>query len=311
MKIIHAAKELQAGRRNVCLAIGFFDGVHLGHQQIIRQTIADARQHEALALVITFDRHPNSVVAPARVPPLIYSLPQKLRAIESLGTHTLLLIHFDNAFSEQPGEAFIRGLLNDLGGIVSICVGANFVFGHKRGGNVALLKTLGAELNFVVHGMAAVSLDGEAVSSTRIREAISVGNLDAASQMLGRTYSLAAIVIRGDRLGHKIGFPTANLDATGRALPPNGVYAVRAEVIGGGDPSSYRGVMNIGVRPTVNEPHPQRRVEVHLMDFSGELYGQEIGLTFVEKLRDERKFQSLDALREQIGRDIREAQTRF
>jgi riboflavin kinase/FMN adenylyltransferase len=194
---------------------------------------------------------------------------------------------------------------------VSNCVGANFIFGHKRGGNVALLKTLGAELNFVVHGMAAVSLDGEAVSSTRIREAISVGNLDAASQMLGRTYSLAAIVIRGDRLGHKIGFPTANLDATGRALPPNGVYAVRAEVIGGGDPSSYRGVMNIGVRPTLNEPHPQRRVEVHLMDFSGELYGQEIGLTFVEKLRDERKFQSLDALREQIGRDIREARTRF
>jgi riboflavin kinase/FMN adenylyltransferase len=170
---------------------------------------------------------------------------------------------------------------------------------------------LGEELNFAVHGMAAVSLDGEAVSSTRVREAISDGELDAASQMLGRAYSLAGTVIRGDRLGHQIGFPTANLDATGRALPPNGVYAVHAEVIGAGNSSSHRGVMNIGIRPTLNEQQPQRRVEVHLLDFQGELYDQEIELTFVEKLRDERKFPSLDALREQIGRDIREAEAKF
>jgi riboflavin kinase/FMN adenylyltransferase len=221
------------------------------------------------------------------------------------------LIHFDKAFSEQPGEAFIRGLANELGGILSVCVGANFVFGHKRGGNVALLKKLGEELNFAVHGMAAVSLDGEAVSSTRIREAISAGDLDAASQMLGRPYSLAGTVIRGDRLGHQIGFPTANLDAAGRALPPNGVYAVHAEVIGAGNSSSHRGVMNIGIRPTVNDPDPQRRGEVHLLDFQGELYGEEIEVTFVDKLRDEKKFPSLDALREQIGQDIREAQARF
>ena len=311
MNIIHAAKDLNADRRKVCLTIGFFDGVHLGHQQIIRQTIADARQYEGIALVITFDRHPNSVVAPGRVPPLIYSLPQKLRAIESFGAHTLLLIHFDKAFSEQPGEGFIRGLANDLGGIQSLCVGANFVFGHKRGGNVELLKKLGQELKFAVHGMAAVALDDEPVSSTRIREAISAGDLDAASQMLGRAYSLAGTVVRGDRLGHKIGFPTANLDAAGRALPPNGVYAVHAEVLEPAKPSSYRGVLNIGVRPTVNDGNPQRRVEVHLLEFQGKLYDKEIELTFVEKLRDERKFASLDALREQIGRDICEAQRRF
>src|SRR5947209_1146242 len=154
MKIIHAANELNGGTRKVCLAIGFFDGVHLGHQQIIRQTITDARQHEAVALVITFDSHPNNVVAPARVPPLIYSLPQKLRAIENLGADTLLLIHFDKPFSEQPGEAFIRALARDLlhptlplshsptlpspaTSILSLCVGANFAFRHKRGGNVA------------------------------------------------------------------------------------------------------------------------------------------------------------------------------
>ena len=186
MHIIHAASELAPTGRKVCLAIGFFDGVHLGHQQIIRQTITDAQQHEAIALVLTFDRHPNTVVAPGRVPPLIYSLPQKLRAIESLGAEQLLLIHFDKAFSEQTGEDFVRGLARDLGQIQSLCVGADFVFGHKRSGNVDLLKNLGAELNFTVHGMAAVSLDGRAVSSTRIREAIRAGDLDRASQMLGR-----------------------------------------------------------------------------------------------------------------------------
>jgi riboflavin kinase/FMN adenylyltransferase len=311
MNIIHAAKDLKAGKRKVCLAIGFFDGVHLGHQQIIRQTIADARQHEGVVLVVTFDCHPNTVVAPVRVPPLIYSLPQKLRTIESLGAHTLLLIHFDKPFSEQPGDTFVRTLVRDLGGIQSLCVGSNFVFGHKRGGNVELLKKLGQELKFAVHGMASVALDGEPVSSTRVREAISTGDLDSASQMLGRAYSLAGTVIRGDRLGHEIGFPTANLDASGRALPPNGVYAVHTEIFGTNKPSSYRGVLNIGLRPTVADKNPQRRVEVHLLDYQGELYEKEIELTFVEKLRDEKKFPSLDALREQIGRDIQEARARF
>jgi len=312
----------------VCLAIGFFDGVHLGHQQIIRQTISDARQHEAIALALTFDRHPNTVVAPDRVPPLIYSLPQKLRAIESLGVDTLLLIHFDKPFSQQTGEAFVRGLARDLGRLQSLCVGANFVFGHKRGGNVEFLRKLGAELNFAVHGMAAVSLDGKAVSSTRIREAIVAGDLDAASQMLGRAYSLAGTVIRGDRLGHELGFPTANLDAAGLALPPNGVYAVHAEgracvqpapghperihaVRRGTETTTRRAVLNIGYRPTLRDPHPQLRVEAHLIDFAGDLYGQELELVFVEKLRDEKKFGSLAELREQIARDINKAQSRF
>jgi riboflavin kinase/FMN adenylyltransferase len=159
--------------------------------------------------------------------------------------------------------------------------------------------------------MAAVSLDGEPVSSTRIREKISSGDLDSVSQMLGRAYSLAGTVVQGDRLGHQIGFPTANLDAACRALPPNGVYAVHAEILGAAEPSSHRGVMNIGVRPTVNDDNPHRRVEVHLLDFEGELYGKEIELTFVEKLRDEKKFPSLIALREQIGRDIQAALRRF
>jgi riboflavin kinase/FMN adenylyltransferase len=307
MQIIHAASELKPGDRKVCLAIGFFDGVHLGHQHIIRQTLSDAQQHEAIALVVTFDAHPNTVVAPDRVPPLIYSLPQKLRAIASLGADTLLLFHFDLAFSRQTGEQFIRSLARELGKIQSLCVGANFVFGFKRSGNVALLKRLGEELSFTVHGMASVALDGQAVSSTRVREAIRAGNFDAASQMLGRAYSLAGRVIEGDKLGRELGFPTANLDVTGLALPPNGVYAIHAQTGG----RTYRAVLNIGLRPTLQQTAPQLRLEVHLLDFSGELYNQELEITFVEKLRDEKKFNSTDELKQQIALDIVEAKSRF
>jgi riboflavin kinase / FMN adenylyltransferase len=307
MRLVHAASALNAAGRKVCAAIGFFDGVHLGHQHILRQMVADARQHEALALAITFDQHPNAVVAPERTPPLIYSLPQKLRAIEAAGAEALLLIHFDRAFSQQPGEQFIRGLVRDVGCIQSLCVGASFVFGHRRGGNVALLRRLGAELRFAVHGLAAVSLDRSPVSSTRIREAVRAGRLEAASQMLGRAYSFSGPVVHGDALGQQLGFPTANLDTAGLVLPPAGVYAVHAETGG----VSHRAVLNIGHRPTLQDPQPQLRVEAHLIDFQGDLYGRELEVMVVEKLRDERRFPSLAELRQQIARDILEAQMRF
>lgn len=332
MKVVHAATEVRLGNRPCCLAIGVFDGVHLGHQQIIRQTIADARQHEALALIVTFDKHPNAIVAPDRVPLLIYSRAQKLRAIEMLGADALLEIPFNHDFSRQTGEQFIRGLIRDLGRVQSICVGADFVFGHARSGNVALLNSLGGELGFLVHGMAQLALDGQTVSSTRIRETIRVGNFDAAGQMLGRAYSIAGIVIRGDQLGNKLGFPTANLDTPGMLLPPNGVYAahvcrkagvalasdfqlsVQAETENAGERDAgpaHRAVLNIGVRPTVSQSAPAPRVEVHLLDFNAELYGQELEVTFIDKLRDERKFASLDELKAQIARDIAAAREHF
>jgi len=307
MRVIHNAGELKPEGRRVCVAIGFFDGVHLGHQQIIRQTIADARQNEGLSLAVTFDLHPNAVVARQRVPPLIYSLPQKLRVIEALGCDALLLIHFDEAFSRQTGEGFIRGLARDLGQFQSLCVGSAFTFGYKRGGNVALLKLLGEELKFTVHGMAAVSLGGRIVSSTRIREAIRAGDLDSASQMLGRAYSISGQVVRGDQVGRKLGFPTANLDVTGLALPPEGVYTARAFVGG----QTHRAVVNIGRRPTLANPQPELRVEAHLLDFDEELYGEELKIAPMQKLRDERQFPSLPALQEQIGRDVVEARARF
>lgn len=307
MKIISDPAELDDVSQKVCLAIGVFDGVHLGHQQVIRQTVSDAQRHGAVPVVITFDRHPNSVVAPERTPPLIYSPAQKLRVIASLGAEATYLIRFDRTFSEQSGESFVRGLSRGFRQIHSICVGSNFTFGHKRSGNVALLKALGQELHFVVHSLAAVSLDGKIVSSTRIREAIQNGNLDAASQMLGRAYSVASPVIRGDQLGRQLGFPTANLDVTDLALPPDGVYAVHARTRN----SMYRGVLNIGHRPTVQSLEHRKRFEAHLLDFNGDLYGEEMEVTYVEKLRDERRFPSLEALKEQIACDIAAAQALF
>ena len=307
MHVIRAPHELQPGHRKVCLAMGFFDGVHLGHQQIIRQTVTDAQRHDALSLVLTFDRHPRSVITPDRAPPLIYSLPQKIRTIGSLGVGNLLLLHFDETLCRQPGDLFIRDLARDLKRIQSVCVGANFVFGHNRGGNVEMLRKLGLDLQFTVHGVASLALDGEPVSSTRIRRCIQDGQLDLAGQMLGRAYSIAGIVAPGDRLGHTLGFPTANIDAAGLALPPNGVYAVHATLAG----NLHRAVLNIGYRPTLQNPHPSLRVEAHLLDFSGEFYGQELEVIFLEKLRDEIKFPSLDDLRSQITRDITQARRIF
>lgn len=303
MNVIHTAADLKPAGRKVCVAIGVFDGVHLGHQQVIRQTLADAEQHEALAVVVTFDNHPNAVVAPERVPPLIYSLPQKLRAIAALGADVTWLIHFDESFSRQSGDHFVRGMARDFGRLHSVCVGNDFTFGHKRSGNVALLKSLGEELKFAVHGIGAVSLDGEPVSSTRIREAIRAGQFDSASQMLGRGYSLVGQVIKGDQLGGRLGFPTANVDARELVLPPRGVYAVHVRMNG----KALRAVLNVGLRPTISPGANSFRVEAHLLGFEGDLYGEELEITFVGKLRDEKKFPSPDALKDQIALDIKQA----
>lgn len=276
-----------------------FDGVHLGHQQVLKQTIADARQHNGLALAITFDRHPATIINPAKAPRLIYSLSQKLREIEALGVDAILLIPFTREFSQQPGERFIRELRAELGQVYSICVGSSFTFGHKRSGNVELLRTLGAELNFHVHGLAAVSLGGHIVSSTRIRERINAGDLDAASQMLGRTYSISGKVTHGDKLGTKLGTPTANIDISGLVTPPHGVYAVLARV----GKSVHPAVANLGMRPTLENPAPTLRFEVHLLDYAGDLYEQELEIAFSEFIRPEQRFANLDELKAQMTRD--------
>jgi riboflavin kinase / FMN adenylyltransferase len=300
MNVFHAPAELPGAPRRVCAAIGVFDGVHLGHQQVIRQTIADAGHHEAVSVVITFDRHPNAVVAPHAVPPAIYSLPQKLSAIAALGTDATLVIPFDEDFSRRTAESFITQLIHDFGSVRSLCVGREFTFGRRRQGNVPLLERMGAAHGFKVHGLASVSLDGQVVSSTRIRQCIQAGNLDAASQMLGREYELSGVVMAGEQLGRQLGFPTANLDIQGLATPRQRCSPSRAC-------TAYTpagGVANLGSRPTVAGGNGALKLEVHLLDFHEEIYGAPMTVQFLQHLRPELKFDSLEELRGQIERDI-------
>ena len=307
MKSFGEPAQFDRQGRKVCLAIGVFDGVHLGHQQVLRQSITDAAQHHAWALAVTFDRHPSVIVSPKNAPAPIYSLPQKLRVLGAFGLAAAWTIRFDEEFSRQSGETFVRNLARDFGPVLSICVGSGFRFGHGRAGNVSLLQELGRELGFSVHGLAAVSLDGLAVSSTRIRESIRNGNLDAASQMLGRPYSVSGKVISGDGVGNKLGFPTANVDVAGLTLPPNGVYAAQVQF----QDQTLPAALNLGYRPTLQSTEPQLRMEVHLLDFAQNLVGQELEVIFVERLRDEQKFPSLDALQHQITADIAKARELF
>jgi riboflavin kinase / FMN adenylyltransferase len=303
VQLIRHPTDLQKSSRKICAAIGMFDGVHLGHQQVLRQAVADAQQHNGTAVAVTFDRHPASVVAPERAPQLIYTLNQKLRALETTGIDAVLLLEFNAEFSRKTGEEFVREIVKGFGAVYSICVGSTFHFGHKRSGNVELLKQLGLELNFLVHGIAAVSLGGRVVSSTRIRELISFGALDQASQCLGRAYAISGRVERGDQLGRRLGFPTANINVAGLVVPPFGVYAVRARLKG----ELIAGVTNIGVRPTIGKAEPELRVETHLLEFNREIYDQELELCFVERIRAEQKFQSVEDLRQQISRDVAQA----
>jgi riboflavin kinase/FMN adenylyltransferase len=303
MNIIRRATDLRAGTRSVCVAIGFFDGVHLGHQQVIRHALGDAQAVGGLAVVVTFDCHPSTVLAPARAPRLIYPLTKKLELCESMGVDSVLLLHFDRAFSEQAAEAFVRGLARDLAPLRSASVGSTFTFGYQRQGNLALLQSLGSQLAFEVHGVEVLAAGGKTVSSTRIRDAIQAGDFAIAGQMLGRPYALTGKVVAGDQLGRQLGFPTANIETTGLVLPPRGVYVVQAAV----KDQTHGAVLNIGVRPTLGQASPPVQVEAHLLDFNGDLYGADLELVFVRRLRDEKKFPSRAALQEQISADITQA----
>jgi riboflavin kinase / FMN adenylyltransferase len=303
VQIIRSANELGSGSRRVCAAIGVFDGLHLGHQAVLNRAREDAREENGLVVVVTFDRHPNSVVAPERTPSPIYSLGQKLGVLESLAVDVTWLIPFDHDFSRMTAEEFVGRLVRDFAPLQSLSVGASFTFGYRRGGNLELLVRLGRAAGFQVHGLEPVRFDGEPVSSTRIREAIRAGDLAGASDMLGRPYSVAGPVVRGDQVGRQLGFPTANLAVTGLVLPPDGVYAAEVRLDGRLRPA----VVNIGNRPTLRSHSPARRFEAHLLEFEGDLYERELEVVFRRRLREERRFGTLGELEAQIRRDIETA----
>ena len=292
------------GPHGVCLALGMFDGVHLGHQHVIRQSRIDARTRGATTVVATFDPHPLTVVRPDKAPRLLQSLPQRIATLESQGADAVLVLRFDEALSRKSGEAFVRELVDGFGGLRSFTVGQGFHFGQGRSGNVPLLRSLGRELGFSVNAVAPIHIGTEVVSSTRVRGALRDGKLGLVAELLGRPYSIVGQVVRGDQLGQSLGFPTANIDVEGLELPPFGVYAARARHSGGEFPAA----VNLGLRPTLRSSQPQLRFETHLIGHEGDLYGRELSVELVRFLRPERRFAHLDALKAQIGRDIVAAQ---
>lgn len=300
MRILTDVERLGDPPGPVHLALGVFDGVHLGHQMVIRQTLEDARTSAGACVVVTFDRHPAAVVDPANAPGMIQPLWRRLEAIAEIGVDAALVFPFDEAFSRQPAEAFIQRLQSGFGRISGICVGSGFGFGHRRSGNVESLTRMGRESGFGVQGIPPLQLGGEVISSSRVRERIAAGDFEAASRLLGRPYDLAGQVMAGERVGRTLGFPTANLDSTGILLPPKGVYAAVATFQGGRKPAA----VNIGVRPTVDGRPGPVRVEAHLLDFEGDLYGERVSLEFRRRLRGEERFSSLEKLAAQISKDV-------
>ena len=307
MNTLRSIHELAAIPGPLFLAIGVFDGVHLGHQAVIQRALDDAREAGGAAVVVTFDPHPMRLLRPGQAPRLLTATEHKIRLIRDLGIQHILAIPFDRAFAETPADVFIRQLAATGQPLREICVGFEWCFGKGRAGNLELLRQLGAELGFNEVGVPAVRAEGQIVSSTWTRAAVETGDFALAARLLGREYTVLGTVVAGDKLGRKLGFPTANLSVHSEQFPPNGVYAVAARW----REETFPGVVNIGVRPTVHAAGGQRLLELHLFDFDRDIYGEEVEVAFRRFVRAERKFANLDELRAQIGRDAAEVREWF
>jgi riboflavin kinase/FMN adenylyltransferase len=303
MNVLRSISDLPALPGPLFLAIGVFDGVHLGHQAVISTSARHASKAGGTPVVVTFDPHPAKVLRPDEAPHLLTATEHKISLIRDLGVAHLLVLHFDRPFAATAPEEFVRQLVSNSRPLREICVGHEWSFGKGRAGNLTLLKRLGAASDFDVVGVPAVTLNGEVVSSTAIRRAVEEGNLVKATQMLGREYTILGTVKAGEQLGRKLGFPTANLSAHSEQFPPNGVYVAEARLAG----ALYRGVANLGYRPTVSAGKTERLLELHLFDLNKDIYGAEVEVRFLRYLRPEQKFENVEALAAQIARDVAEA----
>jgi riboflavin kinase/FMN adenylyltransferase len=288
------------------LALGNFDGVHRGHRKILDRVRRVASERSATAVVMTFDPHPPRVVRPDKAPPLLMTTAQRLEAIAASGVQGAAIVRFTPELSRWDPERFVQDVLVDWLRVAEVWVGANFLFGHDRAGNFSLLRALGARYGFKAEKIDPVRYKDFVVSSTRIRRLIGEGRVDEAGALLGHQYYVDGVVVEGDRRGRTIGFPTANLCTENELAPPHGVYATTTTIDGVVRPS----VTNVGVRPTVDSSG-NTRIEAHVFNFEADLYGQSIRLGFVQRIRDERAFDSLEALRAQIGADCARARVLF
>ena len=304
MQVIRDNQPSDSSKRSV-VTIGAYDGVHRGHQAVIGQVRKEAQQLGCQSVVVTFDKHPASVVRPASAPKLLTDLDQKLELLQKTGIDATLIVEFNRERSTEDPALFVKRVLVDTLRARVVVVGEDFHFGFNRGGNVAMLRELGKQFDFQVEPVKLIARpDGveEPVSSTSIRRALAGGQVEIATNLLGRAYEMRGVVVNGDKRGRSIGFPTANVEVpNAMCLPADGVYAGRFRC---DDGSVHACAINLGRRPTFFEHADHSLLEAHLLDFSGDLYGQKVSVTFEHFLRSERKFDGLEAIKTQLQLDV-------
>ena len=304
MQVIRDNQPSDNSKRSV-VTIGAYDGVHRGHQAVIGQVRKEAQQLGCQSVVVTFDKHPASVVRPESAPKLLTDLDQKLELLQQTGIDATLIVEFNRERSTEDPALFVKRVLVDALRAQVVVVGEDFHFGFNRGGNVAMLRELGKQFDFLVEPVKLIARpDGveEPVSSTSIRRALAGGQVETATNLLGRAYEVRGVVVNGDKRGRTIGFPTANVEVpNAMCLPADGVYAGKFKC---DDGSMHACAINLGRRPTFFEHADHSLLEAHLLDFDGDLYGQKVSVTFEHFLRSERKFDGLDAIKSQLQLDV-------
>ena len=292
----------------VALAIGVFDGLHRGHQEVVRAAVDHARQHNGTAVLMTFDPHPAVVLAPSKAPLRLTSARHQEVLASALGVRALLVCPFDREMADLSAEAFIESLVKACRPLGCVAVGYDWCFGRGRAGNVHRLLDAGAEAGFAVYGVPAVrdGLTGQVISSTWVREAVRGGDLITVERLLGRRFGYLGVVEKGRQLGRELGFPTANVRLDSEVHPPAGVYASRVKIAG----QWHSAVCNLGRRPTVEEAG-RVLLEAHVLDWTGDLYGQEVEVVLEHFVRAERRFDGLEALKAQIVLDTAQARVRL
>jgi riboflavin kinase/FMN adenylyltransferase len=306
MKLFHGTDNAEIARPTV-LTLGVFDGLHLGHQLIMRTVVERARATNAVPTVITFDPHPRAVLHPESAPPLLQTFDQKIEAFGVLGIEQAIVIRFDAGFARICAEDFLRDVVRERLQAKEVYLGRGFAFGRNREGNIELLKQASGRLGFHADEVPEVRLRGARISSSKIRELLAAGRVNLARRMLGRPYGVEGRVVRGDERGRTLGFPTANLQPHNRVIPRSGVY-VTATLIDG---AWRRSVTNVGTRPTFRADASEPSVETYVMDWQGDLYGDVVRVRFLHRLRAERKFSSVAELKAQIDRDAARAARYF
>lgn len=307
MDIIHFPDNARPAHwKQPVLALGNFDGLHRGHRKILDRLQRVAGERRASSVVMTFDPHPPRVVRPDKAPPLLMTKSQKLEGLAQAGVDGAAIVRFTHELSQWEPETFVRTVLVEWLRVSEVWVGANFLFGHDRSGNFSLLRMLGGRYGFKAEKIDPVRYKDFVVSSTRVRRLVSEARVDEAAALLGHPYVVEGVVVRGAERGRIIGFPTANLCSENELMPPHGVYATNAIIDGIVMPS----VTNIGTRPTVDSSG-KTSVETHIFDVDRDLYGATLRLAFIQRLRDERAFDSLDLLKSQIAADCARARVLF